>query len=413
MIDLALAVFGGIAGARLWLSWLNLRHLRREGHRVPAALARDVDSERLARMSAYTTARGRLGLLRSALSTLALGAFLFLGGLGWYDAWLQSFSLSFVGCGVLFVTGLLLGLTLLQVPVQLYSDFRLEARYGFNRQTASLWWSDWLKSTLISGLLTAALSAGAFALVQAAPHFWWLWVSALVSAVSLLLTVLSPYLIEPLFYRMQPLDEVALQDGIRSMTERAGVHVGRVLKVDASRRSSHSNAYFTGLGRQKRVVLFDTLISQMSEPQILAILAHELGHWKKHHVLVRMLVMLVLLVLGAYLVFRLAPSAALPMLVGLGAASFPARLVILAVAASLLLFPLTPLFAAWSRHDEREADRFAVDLHGAPVDLADALAKLGAENLSNLHPHPLYAAFYYSHPPLAERIGALRALASP
>jgi STE24 endopeptidase len=413
MIGLAVAVFGGIAGARLWLSWLNLRHLRREGHRVPAALARDVDSERLARMSAYTTARGRLGLLRSALSTLALGAFLFLGGLGWYDAWLQSFSLSFVGSGVLFVTGLLLSLTLLQIPVQLYSDFRLEARYGFNRQSASLWWSDWLKSTLISGLLTAALSAGAFALVQAAPHFWWLWVSALVSAVSLLLTVLSPYLIEPLFYRMQPLDEAGLREGIRSMTERAGVHVGRVLKVDASRRSSHSNAYFTGLGRQKRVVLFDTLLSQMSEPQILAVLAHELGHWKKHHVLVRMVVMQVLLVLGAYLVFRLAPSAALPTLVGLGAASFPARLVILAVAASLLLFPLTPLFAAWSRHDEREADRFAVDLHGAPVDLADALAKLGAENLSNLHPHPLYAAFYYSHPPLAERIGALRALANP
>jgi STE24 endopeptidase len=412
MNGVALAVFVAVAATRLWLSWLNLRYLQREGHVVPPVLAGEVDSARLARMSAYTAARGRLGLVRSALSTLTVGAFLFAGGLGWYDAWVARVAPSFVGNGALFMAGLLLASTLFSVPFQLYSDFRLEARYGFNRQTPGLWWGDWLKSTALSLVLLTALSAGAFALVHAAPHSWWVWVSALVSALSLLLTVLSPYLIEPLFYRMEPLDVAGLRDGIRAMTERAGVHVGRVLKVDASRRSSHSNAYFTGLGRQKRVVLFDTLLQQMSEPQILAVLAHELGHWKKQHVLVRMLVMQVLLVLGSYLAFRLAPSASLPELVGLSAASFPARLVILALAASLVLFPLTPLFAAWSRHDEREADRFAVDLHGAPRDLAAALAKLGTENLTNLHPHPLYAAFYYSHPPLAERIGALRALAN-
>jgi STE24 endopeptidase len=412
MKALALLVFSLVAAARLALSWLNLRHLQRAGHVVPAVLVGDVDSARLARMSAYTAARGRLGLIRSALSTLAIAGFLFAGGLGWYDAWVASISTSFVGNGIVFMAGLLVASAVLSVPFQLYSDFRLEARYGFNRQTPGLWWSDWAKGTVLSLGLMLALSAGAFALIAAEPRSWWVWVSALVSVVSLLLTVLSPYLIEPLFYRMEPLDEDGLREGIRSMTERAGVHVGRVLKMDASRRSSHSNAYFTGLGRQKRVVLFDTLLAQMSEPQILAILAHELGHWKKQHVLQRMIVMQVLLVLSAYLIFRVAPSAALPQLLGLSAASFPARLVILAVAASLVLFPLTPLFAAWSRHDEREADRFAVDLHGAPLDLATALAKLGTENLSNLHPHPLYAAFYYSHPPLAERIGMLRALAS-
>lgn len=339
------------------------------------------------------------------------GAFLFAGGLGWYDRWVQARSGSFVQSGLLFCAGLLVVSSVLSVPFQLYSDFRLEARYGFNRQTPALWWSDWLKSTLLSVVLTLAMSWGALLLVQAAPHTWWLWVSALISASTLLVTVLSPYLIEPLFYRMQPLDSAHLRDGIRSLTERAGVHVGRVLTVDASRRSSHSNAYFTGLGRQKRVVLFDTLLAQMSEPQVLAVLAHELGHWKKHHVLVRLVVMQGLLVLGAYLAFRLAPSPALPEFLGLTAASFPARIVILATVAWLVLFPLTPLFSAWSRHDEREADSFAVALHGRPRDLADALAKLGTENLSNLHPHPLYAAFYYSHPPLVERIGSLRAIA--
>jgi len=407
----ALSVFVLVAAARLGLSWLNLRHLQRAGHIVPKVLEAEVDSARLARISAYTAARGRLGLVRSSLSSLLLGGFLFAGGLGWYDAAVTHRFSSFVGGGVAFFAGLLLLSALLAIPFQLYSDFRLEARYGFNRQTVALWWTDWLKNTLLSLALTALIAAGALRLVQAAPHTWWLWVSALISAFSLLLTVLSPYLIEPLFYRMEPLDAAELRDGIRVLTERAGVRLGSVLKVDASRRSSHSNAYFTGIGRQKRVVLFDTLLAQMTEPQILAVLAHELGHWKKRHVLTRMIAMQVLLVVLVYLGFWLAPSAALPELLNLRAASFPARVLILATAASLLMFPLTPLFSAWSRRDERQADAFAVALHGAPLELAGALAKLGTENLANLHPHPLYAAFYYSHPPLTERIGHLRLLA--
>lgn len=406
----ALSLFVVITLARLALSWLNLRHLERQGHSVPAGLEREVDAEKLTKISAYTAERARFGLLTSALSGLATGAFLFAGGLAWYDAQVVSLGLGFVGQNSLFMLGLVLAGSLLEIPLQLYATFKIEARHGFNRQTPSLWWSDWLKSTMLSLVLSALLAAGALWLVQAAPNSWWLWVSLLISGVSILLTFLSPYLIEPLFYKMEPLEVEGLSQGIRSLTERAGVQIGRVLKMDASRRSGHSNAYFTGLGRVKRVVLFDTLLTQMTHAQILAVLAHELGHWKKHHVLIRMLVMQVLLVGGAYLAFVLVPGSLLPQLVGLESASFGARVVVLMVGASLLMFPLTPLFSAWSRHDERQADTFAVGLHGEPRDLADALAKLGTENLSNLHPHPLYAAFYYSHPPLVERIGHLRAL---
>lgn len=407
---IALSVFLAIAGVRLGLSWLNLRHLLREGQRVPAGLEREVSAEQLAKISAYTAERARFGLVHGVLSTAVTAAFVFGGGLGAYDAFMARFSESFVAGSALFLLGLLLAGSILEVPFQLYGTFRIEAKHGFNRQSLGLWWSDWLKSTILSLALSGALAAGAFALVQAAPGTWWLWVSALVTAVSLLLTFVSPYVIEPLFYKMEPLEVAGLSDGIRAMTERAGVRVGRVLKMDASRRSAHSNAYFTGLGRVKRVVLFDTLLAQMSHAQILSVLAHELGHWKKHHVLIRMLAMQGLLVLGAYAAFLLAPSAVLPRLVGLESASFAARLVILMLVASAVTFPLTPLLSAWSRRDEREADRFAVALHGHPGDLADALAKLGTENLSNLHPHPWYAAFYYSHPPLVERIGRLRAL---
>jgi STE24 endopeptidase len=410
--DLSLVIFVAVAAARLGLSWLNLRHLQREGHAVPHGLEREVDVEKLSKISDYTAERARFGLLHSALSSVVMGLFLFAGGLGFYDTAIGKLASGFVSSGVLFVEGLLLLGALLEVPFQLYGDFRIEQRHGFNRQTSKLWWSDWLKSTALSLLLSGALTAGALVLVHATPNTWWIWVSALITGVSLLLTFLSPYVIEPWFNKLTPLEIEGLSDGIRRMTEKAGVHIGRVLKVDASRRSSHSNAYFTGLGRMKRVVLFDTLLSQMSHQQILAVLAHELGHWKKHHVLFRMLAMQVLLVAGAYLAFRLAPSALLPQLVGLDSASFMARVVILMMAASASMFPLTPLLSAWSRHDEREADRFAVDLHGHAHDLADALAKLGTENLSNLHPHPFYAAFYYSHPPLVERIGTLRALAT-
>jgi STE24 endopeptidase len=411
MAAAAFTLFVTITLARLALSWFNLRHLERQGHRVPAGLEREVDAEKLAKISAYTAERARFGLLTSALSALVTGTFLFAGGLAWYDAQVARLSSGFIGQNLLFLLGLLLAGSLLEIPFQLYATFRIEARHGFNRQTAGLWWSDWLKSTVLSLALSALLAAGALWLVQAAPNSWWLWVSLLVSGVSIVLTFLSPYLIEPLFYKMEPLEVEGLSQDIRSLTERAGVQLGRVLKMDASRRSGHSNAYFTGLGRVKRVVLFDTLLTQMSHAQILAVLAHELGHWKKHHVLIRMLVMQVLLVGGAYLAFVLVPSSLLPQLVGLESASFGARVLVLMVGASLLMFPLTPLFSAWSRHDEREADSFAVALHGQPRDLADALAKLGTENLSNLHPHPLYAVFYYSHPPLVERIGHLRALA--
>ncbi len=412
MYALALSAFVLVAASRLALSWLNLRHQKREGQRVPAGLEAFVDAERLVKIAAYTRERAQVGLVHGAFTSLAYGAFLFGGGLGWYDAQVTNLAPSFVLGSVLFVLGVALASSVMHIPFQLYGDFRVEARHGFNRQTARLWWADWLKGSALSLVLTAALAAGAFWLVAAAPTTWWLWVTALVAMVSVLLTFAAPYVIEPLFHRMEPLSEGSLADTIRDLTERAGVKVARVLKVDASRRSSHSNAYFTGLGRVKRVVLYDTLLWQMTEPQILSVLAHELGHWKKHHVLVRMLFMLSLLTLGAYAAFWLTPSGAIPELVGLGSASFAARLAIVSALASTLLFPLTPLLSAWSRRDERQADRYAVELHGRPDDLADALAKLGAENLSNLHPHKLYAAFYYSHPPLTERIASLRALAS-
>jgi STE24 endopeptidase len=219
---------------------------------------------------------------------------------------------------------------------------------------------------------------------------------------------IAPSVIEPLFFTFGPLRVEGLEDRIRALLQRAGLSVSRVFQVDASRRSRHSNAYFTGIGRVKRIVLFDTLLNQMTEDEVLAILAHEAGHWKKRHLLKKIILTEVIGLAAFYLAFRLLAWEGLPGLIGLQEASFYLRVVVLGFLASIMLFPFTPLFSALSRRDEREADRFAVDLTGNAGAMASALVKLSKENLSNLHPHPLYAKFYYSHPPVVERVRELK-----
>jgi STE24 endopeptidase len=406
-----LGAFALMVAISFWLKLLNWKHLKREGQRVPPELEGSVDAALLARMSAYTEDRSRLGLWTSLFSNVVVVVFLFTL-LEPYDRFIGSLTSSPVLRGVLFFLGISWAESLITIPFGLYANFRIEARHGFNRMSAGLWWGDWAKGLLLSALLMALAGGGAFWLIEAAPGTWWLWVWLLFIGLSVLLMYLSPILIEPLFFKLQPLESGGLEHDVRALAERAGVHVSRVFTVDASRRSGHSNAYFTGIGRTKRVVLFDTLLSQLTPGQILGVLAHELGHWRKHHVLQRLLSMAALGLLLAFTAFRLSGWSDLPALVGASEASFPARLLILGFVGSLLSFVLTPLSAWWSRRHEWEADRFASDLSGAPSELADALVKLSRENLANLHPHPWYAAFYYSHPQVTERVRTLRALKS-
>jgi STE24 endopeptidase len=267
--------------------------------------------------------------------------------------------------------------------------------------------TDLLKSTAISLLLLSLLVSGAFTLISWSPGFWWLWVWGFFAAVTVFLIYIAPYVIEPLFYKFSPVEEKELEEEIRAMMEKAGVKVSRVMQVDASRRSRHSNAYFTGIGRVKRIVLFDTLLKQMSHREILAILAHEIGHWKKGHILKRLILIQAGALLALYLAYWFVQWGGLPGLIGLTQSSFPAQLVILMFLGSLIAFPFTPLSSWLSRRHEWQADQFACELSNSPDALATALIKLSGENLANLHPHPLYAKFYYSHPPAVERVQRL------
>ena len=397
-----------VAAAGYLLRSLNLRHLKLHGAEVPAGFAGAVDGETLARTSAYTFERSRVGLWESLADDMLVIGFLFGGLLGIYDRWMTTLSGSFVTGGVLFFLGLSLAETVIGIPFSLYTTFRIENRYGFNTMTRKLWLTDLVKSTLIGAVLTALLTSAALNIVKMSPHAWWLWAWGFFALVSLFFIYLSPYVIEPLFNKFEPIRAEGLEDEIRALMEKAGLSVSRILQVDASRRSRHSNAYFTGIGRVKRIVLYDTLLEQMSHDEILAVLAHEVGHWKKGHIWKRLAGMEAAGLVVFYAAFSLLTWGGVPGLLGLPQASFAAQTVVLAFLGSLAAFPFTPIGNWLSRRHEREADRFACELTGRPESLASALIKLSRENLANLHPHHLYARFYYSHPPVVERVRELR-----
>jgi len=397
-----------VIGTGYRLRYLNLSYLKAHGHEVPPEFEGVVDPASLLKISDYTIENSRLGLVESIIGNILLILFLFGGLLGVYDQWVTSLTGSFVWRGVLFVLVLLVAETVLDIPFGLYKNFKIENRYGFNTMTVRLWITDLAKSLVISAVLGTVIITTALAIIQASPAWWWLWVWAFLLLFGIFVMYISPFVIEPLFFKFGPVTVEGLEEKIRTLMERAGLKVGRVFQVDASRRSRHSNAYFTGIGKVKRIVLFDTLIGQMSEDEILAVLAHEVGHWKKRHVLKRMIQSELTALCGLFLAYHLLSWDGLPRLTGLADASFYARIVIIGFLGSVVMFPLAPLFSFLSRRDERSADRFASELTGRPDAMASALVKLSRENLSNLHPHPAYAKFYYSHPPVVERVRSLR-----
>lgn len=395
------------------LRYLNLRHLKRYGTTVPEGFAGAIDQEALAKSARYTLEQHRVGLAESIYDSALLLAFLFTPLLPLYDSWIASLSGSYLVRGLLFMLLIFLAQGVLEIPFSLYSTFRLERRYGFNTTTPGLWLSDFFKSILISVLLTGILVSAALLLVRHSPELWWLWVWTFFALFSITMIYLSPYVIEPLFSKFEPLSDPELEAEIRVMLDRAGIEVKGVLQMDASRRSLHSNAYFTGIGHVKRIVLYDTLLKQMDHQELLAILAHETGHWKKGHIWKQLLLMESIALAVFFLVHHLIGWGGLPGLFGHQEASFPAQVLLISFILSITFFPFTPVGSWLSRRNEREADRFAVELSGTPHALASALVKLSCENLSNLHPHPLYAGFYYSHPPVVERVAALRAMSPP
>jgi len=393
-----------ISVIRFTLEWLNLRHRQQARKTLPAAFAGQIDEERLQRSDAYALAGDKLGLVEDLVTLLLTLLFLFGGLLPWFDRQVNGMADGFILRGLLFFGLLALAQLLIGIPFSLYRNFVLEERFGFNQMSFKLWCADLLKSLLVGGVLFGLLAGGSLWLVNAVPQTWWLWVWGFWCGLTLFLMYISPTLIEPLFFKFKPLEKATLEEGVRELLTKAGVTAGKVLQVDASRRSGHSNAYFTGIGKVKRVVLFDTLLEQLEDNELLAVLAHELGHWSCGHIRKRLIKSQVVALLSCWLAYVLLNGGLLPGWLGLEQLSFAGQVLLLGWLGSLAGFFWTPVSSWWSRRDERQADQFAINLVGGGRQLASGLVKLARENLSNLFPHPLYVKIYYSHPPLVERV---------
>lgn len=392
-----------------FLTLLNLRHAGRHAAAIPPAFAEAVDAGTYARSIAYTLARGKLALLVEAVSAAVLLAAVLSGFLGAVDAAMRMLPIHRYLQGMLYIASLALLSWLIGLPWSLYSTFSIEARFGFNRVTPRLFVVDALKSLAVSAAIGVPVLLGLFWFMDAAGALWWIWAFAAMAAFQLLVSVVYPVAIAPLFNRFTPLPEGALRDAILGLAARLGFRTKGVFVMDGSKRSRHSNAYLAGLGRTKRIVLFDTLVDTAGRDEILSVLAHEIGHAKRHHIRRSLLVSLVFSLAGfcvADLLLRWPP---LFQAFGFREASPHALLVLLAFCAGPFTFFLAPLSSMWSRAREYEADRFAVEAMGTAAGMKSALLRLSRENLSNLTPHPLYSFFHYSHPTLAERIAALDA----
>jgi STE24 endopeptidase len=407
LIPLVIALLWLRLAAQFALEMLNRAEVRRHAGARPAALAEVMDEATYAKSVDYTLAKSRLASIEMVWETLVLAAVLFSGVLPWLWARFDGLAAGAAWSGALFlvVTMILLGLP--NLPFEWWAQFRLEARFGFNKSTLGLWISDQVKGWLLGLFIGFPLAWALLALVGRAGPLWWVWGFALLFGFQLLMIVLYPKLILPLFNKLTPLPEGEARSRLLALAERTGFRAQTIEVMDGSKRSGHSNAFFTGFGRLRRIVLFDTLMQQLAQEELEAVLAHEIGHYRCGHIPKR-LATIGLMQLGAFAVIAwLAQAPWFNAAFGLPAGATAATFLLFGLMGGLVTFWFAPLGNWVSRRHEYEADAFAKAAMGGPAPLVGALRKLSQKNLSNLTPHPLYSAVYYSHPTLVERERAL------
>lgn len=406
-LTVALGLYAFIFAFDVFLELLNVSHLKKSGGIAPPEFAGSVDADFLERAGRYHADSALLGIFASAMDAAAVIVF-FGALLGAYGIYVSSFRLPFILAGAAFFIPLYWAQLLLSIPFSMYRTFRIERKYGFNTMTSGLWAADLVKSAVISTALLALLIIAALAIVQMSPQRWWLWIWAFLTAFGVFMMYLSPYVIEPLFNKFEPLEDATLAHALTALAARAGIRVDKVLMMDASRRTRHTNAYFTGIGRAKRIVLFDTLIKNLSREELLAVVAHEAGHWKKRHLLRRMLTAQAVMLASLYIAYTAMKGDMLNGLFGITGGSFFTKALIASFIGSIAAYPAGFVSRWTSRRHEKEADMYAVCLTGDKEGLVRSLIKLSKDNLSNPNPHPLYSSLKYSHPAVRERIRYVR-----
>ena len=413
MNPILIVVLTALIGASLLQAWAEMLNLKSLSPTLPGEFVDVFDHETYHTSQEYTRAKTKLDLMSSSVSLAVLVVFILVGGFPWLDALVQSLGLHPVLTGMIFLGLLGLASDLLALPFELYATFVLEERFGFNRMSLATFVKDKLKGFLLVLVIGAPCLAGIILFLDAWPVWGWVWAWAGLIAVMIGLQYIAPAWILPLFNTFTPLEEGELRDKILEYARQNGAAVRDISVMDGSRRSAKSNAFFTGFGRKKRIALFDTLISKHTPDELVAVLAHEIGHWKLKHILKGLVLGIVKV--GVLLGLLSAAVRYEPLFAafGLGQVSVHAGLVFFL----LLYTPLSLVLAMGmnhlSRKHEYEADAFAARTTGKPEALIQALKKLSRDNLSNLTPHRLLVFLDYSHPPVIKRVRALRALKIP
>jgi len=378
---------------------------------VPKVLEDLMDQEKLDRARDYLRVNAKFNILQSTVSLAALLVFWTLGGFGWLDTLARSFSGSTVVAGLIFLTLLMLGQSILSLPFDIYDTFVIEQKFGFNRATPATFVTDRLKGVLLAAILGLPLAAAVLWIFANVAHAW-LWAWAFVTVFQLILTYLAPTYIMPLFNKFTPMPEGELKQDIEALGVKCGFPLSGVFIMDGSKRSTKANAFFTGLGKQKKIALFDTLVDKSSKPELLGVLAHEIGHFRCGHIKQRLAVGIIQMAVIFFLLgLATDPSGKFSRVLfdafGVKDISPHVGLVLF----SILLEPVSKLLGvlanAWSRKHEFEADAYAVQVTGDNTSLGEALKKMTADHLSHPSPTPLRVWLDYSHPPLAQRLEAL------
>jgi len=395
---------------RLWLASRQARAVIGHRDRVPAAFADQVSAEDHRKAADYTLANIRFGRIDLAVDVLVLLSLTLGGGFTALDRAWQAAGIGQPWHGIIVILSILLLTTLINLPLSIYRTFVLEARFGFNRTTPRLFVVDLIKSLLLGAALGMPLLLVILYLMDRSGGWWWLYAWLVWAGFALLMTWAWPAFIAPLFNRFSPLEDEALKKRIEALLERCGFTSKGVYVMDGSRRTAHGNAYFTGLGRNKRIVFFDTLLERLGHGEIESVLAHELGHFRLRHVTRRLLLSLTAALGGLALLGWLYQWPDFYLALGVDEPSSHAALLLFMLVTPVFTFFLTPLAAMWSRRHEYQADDFAAR-NASGNELALALVKLHRDNASTLTPDPVYTAFYYSHPPAVTRIARLRSVA--
>jgi len=399
--------------ARFYLVSRQIRHVAKHRDAVPVAFAASISLQAHQKAADYTISKARFGLFEMAFGATVLLSWTLLGGIDALNQALVSSSWKRYGSlvpqlALLAAFGLIGGL--LDLPFTLYSTFKIEERFGFNKMTLKLWLADVLKSTLVGIVIGLPIVALILWLMGSAGKLWWLWAWCAWIGFNLLVLVLYPTVIAPLFNKFKPLDDVDLKVRVTALMQRCGFAAKGLFVMDGSKRSAHANAYFTGFGAAKRVVFYDTLLKQLEPGEVDAVLAHELGHFKHKHITKRIILMFAMSLAGFALLGWL--SSQIWFYTGLGitpnmnSSNDALALLLFMLVVPLFSFFVSPVFAQFSRKHEFEADAYAISQTDGK-DLQSALLKLYKDNASTLTPDPVFVKFYYSHPPASERLARM------